>query len=388
MRAFHVPAAGAQPQLSDLPVPDVTEGTVLIRVKAAGLNAFDNAVAAGMLTEMMPHEYPLVLGRDAAGVVEAVGSGVDHVGIGDEVIGHVLMAPPIHAGTLAEYALVPAAAVTAKPAGLDFLAAAALPLAGAAAVATVEAIDPQPGQVVLVNGASGGVGSFAIQLLAARGATVVATGTAEDAERLVDLGARVVIDYTSGPVSEQVRSVYPDGADALIDLVNYTPDGCRWTLCARAERSPAAWAPPKTRLSPASASPGRTSWPARSARSSPPWLSWLPPAPCRSTSPPCSPRTGTRGSRHHRRRPGTRKDRRHHRRMNHCHQVATSVRCGRAATLTYAVPQPKLDRNPLMGPPHTTSRVGAGYLRSRWATDPLGARRGKSDGLGVFVARG
>lgn len=225
MRALHVPAAGEAPQLSDLPVPEVTEGTVLIRVKAAGLNAFDNAVAAGMLAEMLPHEYPLVLGRDAAGVVAAVGAGVDHVAVGDEVIGHVLMAPPMQAGTLAEYALVPAAGVTAKPAGLDFVAAAALPLAGAAAVAAVEAIDPQPGQVVLVNGGSGGVGSFAIQLLAGRGATVVATGTAEDAERLVDLGARLVIDYTSGPVAEQVRTAYPDGVDALIDLVSYTPDG-------------------------------------------------------------------------------------------------------------------------------------------------------------------
>src|SRR6476659_5450347 len=124
MRALHVPAAGQQPQLSDLPVPDVTEGHVVIRVKAAGLNGFDNAVAAGMLTEMLPHEYPLVLGRDAAGVVEAIGAGVDHVAVGDEVIGHVLMAPPMQAGTLAEYALIPAAGVTAKPAGLDFVAAA------------------------------------------------------------------------------------------------------------------------------------------------------------------------------------------------------------------------------------------------------------------------
>lgn len=224
MRALHVPAAGEQPQLSDLPVPEVTEGSVLIRVKAAGLNAFDNAVAAGMLAEMLPHEYPLVLGRDAAGVVEAVGSGVDHVAVGDEVIGHVLMAPPMKAGTLAEYALVPAAAVTAKPAGLDFVAAAALPLAGAAAVAAVEAIDPQPGQVVLVNGASGGVGSFAIQLLSGRGATVVATGTTQDTQRLTDLGAEHVIDYTSAPVVEQVRAAFPDGVDALIDLVSYAPD--------------------------------------------------------------------------------------------------------------------------------------------------------------------
>src|SRR4051794_26633706 len=159
MRALHVPTAGEQPQLSDLPVPRVAEGTVLVRVKAAGLNPVDNAIAAGMLAGMLPHEYPVVLGRDAAGVVEAVGAGVASVAVGDEVVGHVLLAPPVSAGTLAEYALLPAAAVAAKPAALDFETAAAIPLAGAAAVAAIDAVDPQPGQTVLVNGASGGGGS-------------------------------------------------------------------------------------------------------------------------------------------------------------------------------------------------------------------------------------
>ncbi|SQD93581.1 Alcohol dehydrogenase GroES domain protein [Parafrankia sp. Ea1.12] len=226
MRALNVPAAGEQPRLSDLPVPAPVEGTVLVRVKAAGLNALDNALAAGMMAEMMPHAYPLILGRDAAGVVEAVGAGVDHVAVGDAVIGHMLLVPPIQAGTLAEYALLPAAAVTRKPAGLDFTTAAALPLAATAATAAVDAVEPQPGQTVLVVGAGGGVGSYAVQLLAARGATVVATGTGTAAEtsRLTALGATTVVDYTAGPVAEQVRAAYPDGVDALIDLVSYTPD--------------------------------------------------------------------------------------------------------------------------------------------------------------------
>ena len=224
MRALHVPAAGEQPQLSELPVPEATEGTVVVRVKAAGLNPIDNAVAAGFLTQMgLPHVYPVVVGRDAAGVVTAVGAGVDHVAVGDEVLGHVLLAPPISAGTLAEYAVLPAAAVTKKPAGLDFTRAAALPLAGASAVQSVEAIDPQPGQTVLVNGASGGVGSFAVQLLAARGVTVIATGKPADADRLTALGATQVIDHTAGPVAEQVRAAYPDGVDALVSLHGMDP---------------------------------------------------------------------------------------------------------------------------------------------------------------------
>ncbi|MEU5939631.1 zinc-binding dehydrogenase [Micromonospora sp. NPDC047548] len=225
MHALNVPAAGAQPQLSELPVPEVTAGSVLVRVKAAGLNAIDNALAGGMMAGTMPHEYPLVLGRDAAGIVEAVGAGVDHVGVGDEVVGHVLLAPPVHAGTLAEHALLPATAVTAKPSGLDFVTAAAVPLAGAAALASVDAVDPQPGRTVLVVGAGGGVGSYVVQLLAGRGATVVATGRAEDTDRLSQLGADTVIDYTTGPVADQVLARYPDGVDGLIDLVAHGPDG-------------------------------------------------------------------------------------------------------------------------------------------------------------------
>ena len=224
MRALHVPAAGEKSQLGEISTPDAAEGTVVVRVKAAGLNPIDNAVAVGMLAQMgLPHEYPLVLGRDAAGVVEAVGAGVDHVSVGDEVLGHVLLAPPISAGTLAEYAVLPAATVTPKPAGLDFVKAAALPLAGASAVQSIDAVDPQPGQTVLVNGASGGVGSFAVQLLAARGVTVVATGKPADADRLTALGAAKVIDYTAGPVAEQVRAAYPDGVDALVSLHGMDP---------------------------------------------------------------------------------------------------------------------------------------------------------------------
>jgi NADPH:quinone reductase-like Zn-dependent oxidoreductase len=225
MRALNVPSAGEQPTLSELPTPTPGEGQVLVRVKAAGLNPIDNGIAAGWLAGMLPHEYPLVLGRDAAGVVEAVGAGVEGISVGDEVLGHVLLAPPIQAGTLAEYALLPAVTVTPKPAGLDFVTAAALPLAGAAAVQSVDAVDAQPGQTVLVNGASGGVGSFAVQLLAARGVTVVATGRPEDTQRLKSLGATTVVDHTAGSVVEQVRAAYPDGVDALVNLYGMDPSG-------------------------------------------------------------------------------------------------------------------------------------------------------------------
>ena len=222
MRALNVPAVGEHERVSDLPVPSVTAGTVLVRVTAAGLNAVDNFVAIGMLGRRWPRAFPVILGRDAAGVVEAVGPGVTHVRVGDEVVGTVPLAPPIQAGTLAEYALMPADSVAAKPAGLDFVSAAAIPFAGAVATAAVDAVRPRPDQTVLVNGASGGVGSYAIQLAAARGAEVLATGIPGDAERLRRLGATMVVDYAAAPVAEQVRAGYPDGVDALIALVAYT----------------------------------------------------------------------------------------------------------------------------------------------------------------------
>ncbi len=226
MRALHVPTAADRPVLGDIPVPAVKDGTVLIRVKAAGLNPIDNLLAAGAMSGMIPHEYPLVLGRDAAGVVEAVGAGVDHVQVGDHVFGHMLLAPPVQAGTVAEFAVLPAASVDVMPEGLDFTTAAAIPLAAAAASTAVGFLGDAAaaGNVVLVNGASGGVGSYVVQLLAARHVDVVATGQAADAARLRGLGVTTTVDHTTGSVVEQVRGMYPDGVDALVNLAGNTPD--------------------------------------------------------------------------------------------------------------------------------------------------------------------
>ncbi|WP_416967612.1 NADP-dependent oxidoreductase [Streptomyces sp. 4F14] len=220
MRAVHVPEPGDTPELGEIPAPDVTPGHVLIRVKAAGLNPLDNVIAAGVLAGRFPYEYPVVLGRDAAGVVVAVGEGVGEVAVGQEVFGHIPLTAPLGAGTLAEYALLPADTVVPKPLGLDFVAAAAMPLASAAAFAAVDQIDPRPGEVVLVNGATGGVGRYVVQLLARRGVRVVATGRPEDVEALVALGAWAVVDHTAGPVAPRI----PGGVDALVNLVGEADD--------------------------------------------------------------------------------------------------------------------------------------------------------------------
>jgi NADPH:quinone reductase-like Zn-dependent oxidoreductase len=285
MRAVTLNGFGQPVSQSELAVPEPGPGQVRVRVKAAGLNAFDNAVAGGMMQGMVEYAFPVVIGRDAAGIVDAVGEGVTEVSIGDEVFGHVLMGSPLHDGTLAEYALLPAAAVAAKPEEVDFVSAAALPFAGAAAHAVVEAVAPGDGATVLIVGATGGVGSFAVQLAAARGATVIATGLPEDAQRLRGLGATHVVDYRQ-PLAEQVRSAAPEGVDGLIDLVNREPDGLNQvaTSSATVVRSPPRWAPPTPRSSPPGTSPRPTSWPRRSETCSGGLVSRSLPGRCGSTS--------------------------------------------------------------------------------------------------------
>lgn len=224
MRALFVPASGQPATLADLPMPAPEAGEILLRVHAASLNPFDNHIAAGALEHFVEHRYPLVLGRDASGVVEAIGQNVSGVKVGDEVLAHVPFMPPLEAGTIAEFAVLPASQVAPKPAGLDFVSAAALPLAAGAARALVDGINPRPGQIVLVNGASGSVGRFAVQLLVQQGATVIATASPGSAERMRELGATHVVDYTAAPVSEQVLARYPGGVDALINLTGWTLD--------------------------------------------------------------------------------------------------------------------------------------------------------------------
>lgn len=224
MRAVHVAAAGQKPALSDLVKPTPAAGEVLVRIAAAALNPMDNALASGVLAGAMEHRYPLVLGRDAVGTIEELGASVTTRSIGEQVIVHIPFVAPFEVGTLAEFVVVPAASLALKPAGLSDVTAASIPLAGGAALAAVDASEAKAGDVVLVNGASGAVGRLAVQLLARRGATVVATASTEASARLIELGADHAVDYSAGSVAEQVRALYPQGVDALVNLWGNTAD--------------------------------------------------------------------------------------------------------------------------------------------------------------------
>jgi NADPH:quinone reductase-like Zn-dependent oxidoreductase len=223
MKAFALTDFDTAPAITDTPAPDPGPGQVRIRVRAASLNGIDVAVSRGQMRSMVEYRFPVVIGFDGAGIVDALGEGVTDIAIGDEVLGHYALGSELHHGTLAEQALLTADATVVKPATLAFTEAAALPLAGSAALKAVDAVDLRPGDTVLIAGAGGGVGSFATQLARATGATVIATGRPDDAERIRRLGAAEVVDYQRD-VAQQVRAAHPNGVDALIDMVTFDPD--------------------------------------------------------------------------------------------------------------------------------------------------------------------
>jgi NADPH:quinone reductase-like Zn-dependent oxidoreductase len=188
---------------------------VRIAVEAASVNGFDLAVAGGYVWDAMPHAFPVILGRDFAGTVSDVGDDVDGVQVGDRVAG-VITALELGAGPIAEQIVVPAAAVTPVPDGVSAVQAAAVGLGGVTALDAVDALDVGTDDVVLVSGATGGVGAFAVQLAARRGARVLATarsGAAADFVRR--LGASEAVDHTTD-LAGAVRAVAPEGLTGVL----------------------------------------------------------------------------------------------------------------------------------------------------------------------------
>jgi NADPH2:quinone reductase len=226
MRAFTLDSFDTPPGLrEDLPAPQVGPGQLLVRVQASSVNPVDAFIATGFLKAMAEHDFPVVLGRDYAGVVEQVGPAVTGYAPGDEVYGWLPHAnPTVHDGSWAELIAVPhEQSVARRPATVEVRQAGAAPLAALTALGAHDALDLGEGATVLVVGASGGVGSFAVQLAAHAGATVLAPGLAEDADYLRGLGVTDVLDRNADIVTT-VRERHPDGVDALLDLVSQSPD--------------------------------------------------------------------------------------------------------------------------------------------------------------------
>jgi NADPH:quinone reductase-like Zn-dependent oxidoreductase len=221
MRAIAVNEYGAKATVVELPKPKPGPHQILIKVDAAGMNPMDRSIADGAWQGRMPGTFPLVLGADLAGEVEAVCSGTTRFAPGDEVFGQLFVPPLGSTGTYAEYVAVTEDATLAKvPSGLDPTAAAALPTAGVTALEIVTSLEPLADTTVLIVGAGGGVGSFATQFAVNAGAHVIADAAGSAADRMRGYGAAETVDYAAGPVADAVRRVHPEGIDVLIDVAS------------------------------------------------------------------------------------------------------------------------------------------------------------------------
>jgi len=199
--------------------PVAGEGQVVLKVAGAAFNPVDASIRAGYFPEVFPLVLPHVPCYDVAGVITEVGEGVSGWSIGDAVVAWLPIAGP---GAAAEYALAPAETLAKAPRTGDLADAAALPSVGLSAwQALFEHIGLKPEQSILINGAGGAVGGYAVQLAAQAGAVVTATARARSHDRLRSYGADRIIDYTATPLQEAVAG---QQFDVLLNLV-YLPEG-------------------------------------------------------------------------------------------------------------------------------------------------------------------
>lgn len=202
-----------------LPRPKPGRGEMLLRVVSAGVSPVDALIRSGALAEHIPGIFPIVLGWDAAGVVEEFGPGAGRFRKGDRVWA-CARKPTAQWGCYAEYVAVSEDAAGPMPARLLFEEAAAVPLCALAAYQCL-VVEPavQAGQSVLIHGAAGGVGHFAVQLAKLQGARVLASASTDNQSFVLGLGAAVCIDSGVEAVHEAARRHIPDGVDLALDLV-------------------------------------------------------------------------------------------------------------------------------------------------------------------------
>jgi NADPH:quinone reductase-like Zn-dependent oxidoreductase len=212
MKAIRIHEYGGPEKLreEDVPEPRAESGQVLVRVHAASVNPIDYKLASGVMRQIMPLEFPWIPGGDFSGVVEAIGAGVTGFKKGDAVYGDTP-----GGGAYTQLLTTPTGVIAPKPGKLNHVEAASAPLAGQTAwQALFDDGRLERGQTVLIHGGSGGVGAFAVQLAHWKGAKVLATGSAQNAEFLRSLGADVAIDYKATPFESVAKNV-----DLVIDLI-------------------------------------------------------------------------------------------------------------------------------------------------------------------------
>lgn len=235
MRAYALAAFDQPARLVQMSVPEPGPREVRVRVVTSSVNPVDVACATGMFRRMYDYHFPAVLGRDLAGTVDRVGPEVTEFRPDDQVFGMVKRSY-IGDGTFADYVIVPEDRyIVHRPPELGLTDAGAIGLAALTALQCVEALGCHAGDVVLVNGATGGVGAFAIQIAVDAGLHVIATARPGLEEQHVqELGAGTTVDWAAGCVPDAVRDLRPDGVDGVIDLI--ARDTTTFTTMSRAAK--------------------------------------------------------------------------------------------------------------------------------------------------------
>jgi NADPH:quinone reductase-like Zn-dependent oxidoreductase len=199
--------------------PVAGPGQVVLQVAGTSLNLLDVAIRAGILREAFPVAFPHIPGSDVAGVITEVGEGVSGWTEGDAVVG---ILPTTAPGAAAEYVAAPAEVLAAAPHTVELADAAALPLVGLTAwQALFEYADLKPEHSILINGAGGGVGGYAVQLAKRAGATVTATASPPSVARVRSYGADRIVDYTATPV---LQALAGQQFDVVLHLVRNSPE--------------------------------------------------------------------------------------------------------------------------------------------------------------------
>jgi len=219
MKAITLDKFGGDLQISEVETPDPKPGEVQIKIAYTAVNPVDWKIGKGWLQDLIPHNFPLILGWDAAGTVTAVGREVKNFQIGDEVFAYCRK-PEVQWGAYAEFICLDAEVVALKPKNLSFAQAASIPLVGLTAWQCLfDAGKLQKGEKVLVHAGAGGVGSMAIQFAKQAGAFVFTTASQTNHSYVQELGADCAIDYNKDNFIGQIKHKTGKGVDLALDFV-------------------------------------------------------------------------------------------------------------------------------------------------------------------------
>jgi len=224
MKAVRIHSYGGPEVLEyeDAPRPKAGPGEVLVRIQAAGVNPIDWKVREGYLKSVRNYSFPLILGWDLSGIVEDTGPGPNRFKKGDEVFSRPDASKN---GAYAEYIAVKEAELAPKPKSIDHIHAAAIPLAGLTAwQALFDTAGLAAGQMILIHGAAGGVGGYAVQLAKSKGARVIGTASRRNQDYLRELGADETIDYQTTRFENVVHD-----ADVVLDTIGGETQGRSWS---------------------------------------------------------------------------------------------------------------------------------------------------------------